>query len=622
MTTTYTPAQLAAMSVAQLNALSATQFASFSAAQIDALSAAQLNGLNKTNFVAINLSFLTRTQIAGLTTALGELTMAQAAELSATEISYLSASQFSLLGGAVLSAFDATQAKAITAAQVASISAAAVSALSDNFLNLLSASQIAALTNAQVAALTSAQIGGLSSSAFAAMNLSFFGAQQLAGLTATQVAGLSLSNFDKYIAPNLGDLSAAAIKGLTLAQLSSLAPAQVAGFSSTQIAAMSAADSAFVTGYDAEMKDVAAHLSGGTLSFAAAQTIFQDAASGGMSAGKFAALQAVAHEIDAGSASNISASAMVQQLYDDVVLGDAANAQWNGGSSTATALGNLGATSTQTQVNELIGKWFLGSDDPSLAGSPIAASYKAASGSLFSSAGPSIADVNQGEVGDCYFESALGETALQDPSLIRDMIASDGNGVYTVDFQLNGHNDDVTVNTDLANMQGGYRWADGSTLEFDNGGSSGALWSEVVEKAYVEFTAQTDGGVNAYSEINGGWDNGLSAITGQSVTDYSASSGASAASMASLLNTLNSAFDGKEDVLMSTNGGNNALNLVGDHMYAVMAVNVAAGAITLDNPWNANGAGSGLQMQFTNSIASLVGSGVTFHVATGAPAIA
>jgi hypothetical protein len=628
ISSSYTPAQLAAMSVAQLNALTTKQFASFKAAQIDALSPDQLNGLSAANFAAINVAYLTEAQIVGLTTALGELTAKQAAKLTTADISYLSASQFSSLSGAVLSAFSASQAAAISAVQISAISTSAVATLTDAFLNRLSRSQIGAFTKDQVAAMTSAQIGGLSSSAFAAMNLALFGAQQIAGLTASEVGGLSLANFDNYVAPSLGSLSVAAVKGLTVAELSSLTPAEAASFSSTQLAAMSAAQLAALStpsgsnaDYNAVMNDVSAHLSGGTLTFAAAQTILEDAASGGMSAGKFAALQAVAKEINAGGASSISASAMVQQLFDDVVLGNSANAHWNGGSSTATALGNLSAKSTQTQVDELIGKWFLGTDDPSLAGSPITAVYQLASGNLFSSAGPLFTDVNQGEVGDCYFEAALAETALQDPSLIRNMITSDGNGVYTVDFQLNGQNDYVTVDMNLANMQGGYQWSDGSTLEFDNGGVSGALWSAIVEKAYVEFRAQTDG-VNSYSNISGGWDNGLTAITGQSVTDYFASDYTSASSITSLLDTLGSAFSSDEDVLMSTIGDDSALNLVGDHMYAVIGVNVAAGTVTLDNPWNANGAGSGVQMQFTEPLSALLADGVTFHVAAGAPAVA
>ena len=40
-----------------------------------------------------------------------------------------------------------------------------------------------------------------------------------------------------------------------------------------------------------------------------------------------------------------------------------------------------------------------------------------------------------------------------------------------------------------------------------------------MEKAFVELDAQT-GAANAYGSISGGWDNGLQAITGQTIPDY------------------------------------------------------------------------------------------------------
>ena len=77
---------------------------------------------------------------------------------------------------------------------------------------------------------------------------------------------------------------------------------------------------------------------------------------------KFAALQTLAGELNV--AGGISTSAYVQQIADNVIEGNSANAYWNGGSSTATALGDLTATSSQSQVDDLIGKWFLGTDLP------------------------------------------------------------------------------------------------------------------------------------------------------------------------------------------------------------------------------------------------------------------
>ncbi len=487
-------------------------------------------------------------------------------------------------------------------------------------LNALTASQFSTFTSAQTQALTVAQIRGLKTANFDALNIAYLTKAQIAGINAAEMASVSVANFDKYLAPNLASLAVGGISGITVAQLASMTRAQMTALTSTEIAAMNSASGAFAKGYIAIMKDVAAHLSGGALSFAGAQAILQDAASGGMSAGKLAALQAIAHELNATSGVTIGTTAQIQQLFDDVVLGNAANAHWNGGAATATTLGNLSATSTAMQLNELIGKWFLGSDDPSVAGMGYGDTYKATCGNLFSAAGPVYTDVNQGTDGDCYFDAALAETAYQDPSLIRNMITVNSNGTDTVDFHLNGKNDYVTVNSDLAYMQGGYHMADGSTLAFNNGGASGSKWAAVVEKAYVEFRSQTDG-VNSYANISGGWDNGLSAITGQAVEDYY-TSGDTASQLGSMLATFSNALSAHQDIMMNTNGGDPALNLVGDHMYSVLAVNAAAGTVTLDNPWNADGQGSGLKMVVADSIVSLAQQGVTFHVAMGAPALA
>ena len=68
--------------------------------------------------------------------------------------------------------------------------------------------------------------------------------------------------------------------------------------------------------------------------------------------------------------------------------------------------------------------------------------------------------------------------------------------------------------------------------------------------------------------------------------------------------------------LMSANGATQG-NLVGDHMFAVTAVNAAAGTVTLDKPWRANAAGAGVAESFTASLSQLESEGVTFYNAVG-----
>jgi hypothetical protein len=99
-----------------------------------------------------------------------------------------------------------------------------------------------------------------------------------------------------------------------------------------------------------------------SLSYSSMLTILQDAAVSGMTASKFSTLQTLASELD--KAGGISTTSYVQSIAQDVIDGNGANATWNGGSSTPVALGNLSATSSATQVGELIGEWFLGTDLP------------------------------------------------------------------------------------------------------------------------------------------------------------------------------------------------------------------------------------------------------------------
>ena len=259
-------------------------------------------------------------------------------------------------------------------------------------------------------------------------------------------------------------------------------------------------------------------------------TILQDAAVGGMTATKFSTLQTLASMLN--QPDGITMSSYVQQIADDVINGNSANAMWNGGSIDADAARqSQRATSTQTQVNELIGKWFLGTDLPSLDVSAIGEQnlnpiYEASTLPLFGSSGtPSYLDVNQGYLGDCYFVAALGETALKDPSLIENMITSNGNGTYSVCFYINGQADYVTVNSQLPYMGGGYSWANGSTQEFANGSVDD--WVALVEKAFAELNGQSAaasyGGHptgNAYEDLNGGTAITLSEITDQTFNTY------------------------------------------------------------------------------------------------------
>ena len=374
--------------------------------------------------------------------------------------------------------------------------------------------------------------------------------------------------------------------------------------------------------------DVARLMVNNSLSYSAMLTILDDAAVGGMTASKFATLQTLASLLNASG--GISTSTYVQDITDSVIDGDAANAVWTDGSSTPVALGNLGSTSTQTHVDELIGEWFLGTDLPSANVSSIGEenldpTYKNTTAPLYGASGaPSYLDVNQGYLGDCYFMSSLAVVALQDPTGIESMITNNGNGTYGVRFIVDGHADYVTVNDELPTMPSDYSWANGSNLEFANGS---VAWPELLEKAYAELNAEPnaphgavlDAASDSYVGIDAGSAYALTEITGQAVTGFSLYGGTSQTTLASDLSQVASAWSANEELLVGTSGIA-AGNIVADHMYQVVGFNSTSDMLTLHNPWGSAYSGS-LAMTFTESLSQLAGVDATVFMTTGkAPA--
>ena len=113
----------------------------------------------------------------------------------------------------------------------------------------------------------------------------------------------------------------------------------------------------------------------------------------------------------------------VWKLSSDVVNANTANAKYQG-----TALGNLAAGSSSAQMEKLVNKWFLGLDRPTAGGA-----YRQVAGQLFVN-GATYTDIHQGNLGDCYFMSSLGEVALKNQAAITNMFIVNGDGTYTVRF--------------------------------------------------------------------------------------------------------------------------------------------------------------------------------------------
>jgi Calpain family cysteine protease len=360
-----------------------------------------------------------------------------------------------------------------------------------------------------------------------------------------------------------------------------------------------------------------------TLSYHGMLDILQEAAAGGMTASKFGALETLVSLMNAPG--GISTSAYVEAISHSLIDGDPANEYWTGGRPHEKPLGDLSASSTQADVEKLIGKWFLGTDLPSFnhAGEDGAhLAYEVQKGPLFGPDGaPNYHNINQGVDGDCWFLSTLADVALKDPSAIESMITNNGDGTYGVRFFIDGSPEYVTVNNELPTA-GASNNNNHSLLEFANGAAGKPIWAELVEKAFAELNAepgavhgqgQTDP-LNGYHGIDGGYaSNALSEITGQSSTSYGASELVADAAK------IGAAFDTGEEVMLSV--GNLPKGYQGDlhpdHVFEVVGYDANTGEFTIHNPWGSASQSPKEQMTFTMTAQQLSGFSCSLTVAEG-----
>ena len=360
---------------------------------------------------------------------------------------------------------------------------------------------------------------------------------------------------------------------------------------------------------DAGIKaDVVRLVSGSALTYTGMLQILQDAAVGGVTASEFTTLRTLDGLLNASG--GITVSAYVDDISSRLVNGDPGNRYWTGGSSTHVALGNLAAGATETQMDRLIGKWFLGTDRPTASGT-----YKVDTDPLYGSSGaPSYLDVNQGALGDCYLLAAMGQVALNDPAIIQSMLTDNGNGTYGVRFFVDGLARYVTVDSQLPYDT--LFWDNGSYLEYANGDTK---WAGLIEKAYVQLNAsgaaagQLAG--NDYALIAGGWFNPLTEITGKSVTTYWSTDYVTEADWEINKTSIVEALAAGQEVLVGT-GSIDSGNLVGDHMYEVTGYDTGSGNFMLHNPWGSAYSG-GVAIDLQVSMADLFTNQATVGTTTG-----
>jgi hypothetical protein len=197
-----------------------------------------------------------------------------------------------------------------------------------------------------------------------------------------------------------------------------------------------------------------------------------------------------------------------------------------------------------------------------------------ANASLWGS-GPSVADVNQGAVGDCYFLATLGAFAVSNPGFIADRAVDLGDGTYIVQFNQGVNPVFVRVSDDVPTTNG-------TSYRFARPGASGSVWVPIMEKAFAYFRT----GANTYSSISGGWMGDVFTAFGVA----SSSIGASNASETALFSFVSTALASGKGVTFGTTVS--SPTLVGGHAYTVTAVRRDANGqaiYTVRNPWGVSG---------------------------------
>ncbi|MBA5638400.1 DUF4214 domain-containing protein [Duganella sp. LX20W] len=375
--------------------------------------------------------------------------------------------------------------------------------------------------------------------------------------------------------------------------------------------------------------DLATAAADGVLSYNEALRVLNDtAADGTFTAAEFQALQTVAAHLNNG----VTATSYVADIFTQLVLGNPANIAWHGGSTDSATLGNLRADSSVTQLNELISKWFLGTDMPDLTMVPdnqrsvTQPQYRTVSGPLYGHTGAAaIVDVAQGALGDCVVCASMIEMVNNHPDLLKSMIVDNGNGTYGVRFYLHGNEVWVTVNQQLPTDAYGHQ------VYGHNGAQQEvALWMPLLEKAYAQLSETGMVGhpaVNSYENIDGNITSiVLPAMSNARVTYYSTTASDWADKKAMLV----AALAAHRDVVFETTkdaphtyDSDGMIELVGWHAFAVLGYDAGTDKFIVRNPWGDNYASQNWTAQFEVSMDEMQaeGGGVAVAASLSSPVV-
>ncbi len=193
----------------------------------------------------------------------------------------------------------------------------------------------------------------------------------------------------------------------------------------------------------------------------------------------------------------------------------------------------------------------------------------------------SVNDIHQGQIGDCFLLSSIGEIALWHPSYITNMIQVNANGTETVTLYLSASGQLPTYSTTsfkattvtIDNTFPGNVVNNGATQDVVNGQKE--IWVQVLEKA----VATLNGGYN-YIANGGNPMIAMKELVGQSATYMSSAS--------LTLGLLQSFVAAGDLIVMDTySSGTLPYGLYNNHAYMFEGVTMVNGApmVQLGNPW-------------------------------------
>lgn len=194
--------------------------------------------------------------------------------------------------------------------------------------------------------------------------------------------------------------------------------------------------------------------------------------------------------------------------------------------------------------------------------------------------GPTVSDVNQGQLGDCYLLATMESMANNKASALKELAVDLGDGTYAIQFKRNGVTTYVRVDGDLP--AGGY-YING--VAYAHPGASGNQWMAIMEKAYAVFRT----GSYSYSSISTGWMSSVFSDFGYSPTSVSTSS------QSTFYTTISNALNSGKAVTYGTKSSVSGAPLIANHAYSIVGVSLSSSgvlSVTLRNPWGFDGAGN------------------------------